>query len=77
MFTAMQIYKEGERTFFNTVSSRKYKSLKAAIKCAKEKGKGLPYVVQGSKVVWTPFPGLHTKQTIDRFIATKEMGRSL
>lgn len=53
MFIAMQIYKEGERTFFNKVSAREYKTLQAAINCAKTKGKGIPYVVQGQKIVWS------------------------
>lgn len=53
MFIAMQIYREGNRTFFNKVSGREYTTLEAAAKCAQEKGKGLTYVVCGKDVVWT------------------------
>lgn len=70
MFVAMQIYKEGDRTFFNKVSSREYKTKEAAVKCAKAKAKGIPYVVQGSDVVWTPFGGLHDKKSIRRFASS-------
>jgi len=55
MYIAMQIYREGNRTFYNAISMRKYKHLSTAIRVAKEKAKGQPYVMKGTSIVWSPF----------------------
>lgn len=71
MFIAMQIYKEGERTYLNKVSCREYRTLSSAIKCAESKGKGIPYVIQGKDIVWTPFKGLRNQKNINTFLESR------
>lgn len=54
MYVAMQMYMEGSRTFCNAIRVKPFPTLEAAKKVALLKAKGVPYVAQGVKVVWSP-----------------------
>lgn len=54
MFHAMQCYTEGFRTYQNAVKQTGFPTIQEAKLYAMKNAKGIPFVVQGIKVVWSP-----------------------
>ena len=59
MYTAMQAFTEGHRSYQRAVRVKPFRTLEQAIQhTAKKVKEGSPFVVSGGKVVWTKRMGV-------------------